>query len=216
MLKKLAMTVNLIGCLTLVSWAHAADTCFNLSLNTDNNVAPSLLRPTFSAEECSTVQNTLKSSGRFPNIFTPQGTNLLPLCFVSNANDPYAVTNGVHAKIGSRAVTINSLSAWTNDFTPNLPDYPFYIYGSDNAVGVITQWIVRADDNGKILGKVFTTDTIVTNQLLTSGYAGEQDVVIGGTDKFSGVKGSIRIDAQVNQQGLPEIKGLTGKLCIPL
>ena len=216
MLKKIVLTANLIVGLTGFTATYAASTCFNVSL--DDSMGPSLLRPTFTQNECLRVQNALKSSGKFANIFTPQGNNLLltqlgtPLCFVSNQRDPYYVTNGIHAKLNARKVTIDSASIWVNLFKPNLP--AFGLIGDDNQAAVITQWnVIDYQTNNKI-GKGFTTDTLNTGTLSVDGSASELNVIIGGTDKLSDASGSIRVDSQLNAQGLVEITSLSGKLCI--
>ncbi len=235
MIKKILLTTPLLICLTGFHSANAATSCMDVSLDETN--APSLLRPTFTAEECISVQNRLRNSGKFPNIFTPNGNNLLlttteipvPLCFISNQNDPFYITSGIHAVLGSgnnaRKITINSSSIWTNQFQPNLP--AFGLLGADHQASVITQWIVVDNQSNKTIGKGYTADLLDTSlldpsiltteqlQTLPVGSASELNVVIGGTDKLSDASGSIRVDSQLNTSGFPAITKISGKLCTP-
>lgn len=216
MLKKVVLTANILTCLAGFTAANAATNCFSVSL--DDTMGPSLLRPTFTPEECGLVQSRLKASGKFPHIFTPQGNNLLytqlgtPLCFTSLRNDPYSVTTGIHAKLDARKVTIDSASVWVNAFSPNLPS--FGLVGDDNMAAVITQWNVTDVQTNKSIGKGFTADTLETGLLSVDGRASELNVVIGGTEKLAGASGSVRVDSQLNPYGFVEITRLSGKLCM--
>ncbi len=231
MLKKLLLSANLLTCLAGFNSANALTSCLDVTLDDVN--APSLLRPTFTPEECGLVQNRLHMSGRFPNVFTPQGNNLLltaletPLCFVSNQNDQFNITSGIHAVLSSgknsRKITINSSSIWTNQFQPNLP--AFGLFGTDKQASVITQWIVVDNQTNKTIGKGYTADLLDTSLLdpsilspeqlatLAVGSASELNVIIGGTDKLSGASGAIRVDSQLNTNGFPVITKISGKLC---
>lgn len=216
MLKKITLTANLLTCLTGLTAANAAP-CFSVSL--DDSMGPSLLRPAATPAECGLVQGRLKASGKFPAIFTPQGNNLLytqfgtPLCFISHRSDPYSVTTGIHAKLDTRKVTIDSASVWVNAFSPNLPS--FGLVGNDNLAAVITQWNVTDFQSNRTIGKGFTVDTVDTGLISVDGTASELNVVIGGTEKLAGVSGSVRVDTQLNPYGIAEITRISGKLCIP-
>lgn len=214
--KKLAVITNLIFCLASFTAAEAANKCLDLRL--DNSLEPNLLRPTFTPEECALVQTRLQSSGKFPDIFTPQGNNLLlsglgtPLCFISNRQDPYYITSGIHATLGNRKIIIDSASIWTNQFQPNLPE--FGIAGTDNQASVITQWIVSDSVTNKTIGKGYTADLLDTRSLAETGASSELNVVIAGTEKLAGASGSVRVNSQINAAGFPVITSISGKICI--
>jgi hypothetical protein len=230
-MNKLLLTANLLCCLTGFNTAHAMSSCLDVSLDDANG--PSLLRPTFTPQECDLVQSQLRTSGKFPNIFNRRANNLLltaletPLCFVSNQNDQFNITSGIHAVLSSgknsRKITINSSSIWTNQFQPNLP--AFGLFGHDKQASVITQWIVVDNQTNKTIGKGYTADLLDTSLLdpsilspeqlatLAVGSASELNVIIGGTDKLSGASGAIRVDSQLNTNGFPVITKISGKLC---
>ncbi|PPD30386.1 MAG: hypothetical protein CTY19_16050 [Methylomonas sp.] len=214
--KKLALIANLIIGLASFTTADAAKKCSELRL--DNSQEPNLLRPAFTPEECALVQTRLQSSGKFPDVFTPQGNNLLlnglgtPLCFISNRKDPYFITSGIHATMGNRKIIIDSASIWTNQFQPNLPEFGFA--GTDNQASVITQWVVSDDVTNKLIGKGYTTDILDTRSLAETGATSELNVIIAGTEKLVGASGSVRVNSQMNAAGFPVITGISGKICI--
>ncbi len=200
MLKKFVLAATLTNCLTAASWANADNNCMDVSL--DPARESGLLRPT-TLDECNAVWDTLNASQKFPHIFRPEQTNLYPgLCYVSTGN-------GIAAKLGSRAVNVKSVSAWTTDFVPIL------IGGNDVVASVITQWTVFNVKNSK-LGKVFTSDAIDLSS------SSELDVMVGGSDQFENAKGAVRIDSTPVPnplgEGLPpliKVTGIKGKLCLP-
>lgn len=199
MMNKTAFTISLLSCLAGPSLVNADTQCRNASLDPARESA--LLRPT-TLDECNSVWDSLESSRKFPHIFAQNQTHLYPgLCYVS-------MDNGIAAKLGNQPVTISSASAWTTEF------FPILIGGPDTMATVITQWKVT-NDRGRLLGKVYTADAVDINA------SSEYNVVVGGSHRFSGAKGAIRIDSEpvpnpygANLPPLIKITNISGTLCV--
>lgn len=201
MIKKTAFSIGLLSCLAGPALVNADTKCMDISLDPERESG--LLRPT-SLDECNAVWDALESSQNFPHIFTTGQPYLHPgLCYVSTGN-------GIAAKLGSTAINVSSVSAWTLEFQPIIiPD------GKDTMATVISQWSVTTSRN-KPLGKVFSSDTI---DLISSS---EFDVFTGGSDKFENAKGAVRIDSElldnplgVQYPPLVKITNISGKVCLP-
>jgi hypothetical protein len=147
------------------------------------------------------VWKTLQASGRFPDVFYPSGKTTR-IC--------YASFGPASALIGQHRVTIAStLSGWTTDFDPRL------FGGRDNLGTVVTQLAI-VDEWGNYSGKLFTRDTIDLSQIVTTGSAPEEDVIVGGTNDLGGAKGTYRVDATPNDPYAMSVSltNLHGTLCV--
>jgi hypothetical protein len=148
--------------------------------------------------DCSAVVTTLSASKQFPDILAGAHPKTLGLCFASNGAIPIT--------IGDQTVNISTVSAWTNQFLP-LP------LGGDTLAGVITAWTVTDFYSKKMLGHIFTRDT------LDIVHSTEQDIVIGGSNKYDGAKGALRLDSEsIIVNGVAtgaQINAISGEICLP-
>lgn len=206
MIKKIAVTANLIGCLAGLSLANAADVCFNIGGNTGQ----------LTVGNCATVWHALKSSRKFPTIFSRQTPELYPgICFVSG-------NGGISATLGGMNVTVSTASAWTKEFSPYFP--PF-LNGPDNIGSVISKWTIKDTNRNRKLGDIYTVDTVDTSAFNPGVFnpgvddtieLNELDVIVSGSNKLSGAKGSIRVNSHIDlNTGLVNITEVKGKLCLP-
>ena len=152
--------------------------------------------------ECKQVLPKLQASGMFPDVFAGAG-KALGLC--------YASTGPAAASIGNFPVTIAStLSAWSHDFVPVL------FGGTDNLGTVVTELTIT-DVRGRFPAQLFTRDTIDLSQILTTGTASEEDVIVGGSEYLFAAKGTYRLaSAPANPPSVAVINltGLTGVICL--
>lgn len=200
MFKKIAITTNLIACLASFSLANAADIC--MEVKTENTAADISPIGQLEIADCKDIWTTLKASHKFPGIFWQTPPKLLDLCYVSSPES-------IRAKLGSTDVLVTSKSAWTSDLIPNPA-------GGDFLANIISEWTIRNSINNSVIGKIYSMETLdVVN-------AKELSVIISGSGKLSGAKGSIRIhstpleiDPLTQTVTLLEINHLSGNLCIP-
>jgi hypothetical protein len=206
MIKKIAMTASLITCLAGSSLANATDVCLNINGNAGQLMFG----------DCISVWNTLSTSGKFPTIFSKQPPALHPgLCFVTGPG-------GIPATLGSTTVSVSAASAWTTEFSPYLP--PF-VNGPDNLGSVISKLTIKDVNRNRILGDIYTVDSVDTSAFNPSVFdpsvdstidLNEQDVVISGNNKLAGAKGSVRINSSLDlTTGLVTVTEIKGRLCIP-
>jgi len=149
---------------------------------------------------CGQVLPQLQASGQFPDVFAGAG-KVLGLC--------YAATGPAPAQIGNIPVTItNTLSAWTTDFNPIL------VGGPDHLGTVVTQ-VTVSGSHGLLSAHYYTRDTIDLSQILTTGTAAEEDVIVGGDSLLFGAKGTYRVASQpVNgNPALVDLNNLAGLIC---
>jgi len=191
MQKRLLSLISALGLLlgTVPLLAHA--TCNTITART----------LTLVAVDCTVgkVWTTLQASGQFPDVFFPSGKTM-PICYASSGPAP--------ASIGQHQITITStLSGWTTDFFPDL------FGGQDNLGTVVTQLAI-VDQTGSYTGKLFTRDAIDLSQITITGFASEEDVIVGGTNNFGGAKGTYRVDSKANQDAsMVMLTNLNGVLC---
>lgn len=171
--------------------------------------------------DCTSVWGLLKNSGKFTDLKFPSNSSSTSdfypgFCYVSNRDIPAKLITTSGQSI---PVNVESYSAWTSEFKPSLlQNYGYPMTFVDNMATVITEWVVKNNKN-KILGTVFTRDSVDLN------LGSEQDIIVAGAGYFVGAKGAVRVntspeimpDAQGNPvaTGNLNITGIYGKMCLP-
>lgn len=200
MIKKTAFIANLIACLVGFSLANAADFCVKISGDAGQ------LKLVENPIDCTNIEKELAASKKFPGIFSdPKDPKLLHICYVSSSDQgrrglPVTVNNAINMEIMSK-------SAWTTDFNP--------FYG-DTLVTIITEMAFWDPVKERVIGKTYAIET------LNPVSAQEFSVIIGGSEKLSGAKGSISISSTpgpiTSDTSLPEyieINKISGIICLP-
>lgn len=200
MIKKTASIANLITCLVGFSLANAADFCVKISGDAGQ------LKLVENQIDCTNIEKELAASKKFPGIFSDQNNpKLLHICYVSNSEQghrgiPITVNDAMNMEIISK-------SAWTTDFNP---------FNGDTLTTVITEMAFWDPVKERVIGKTYAIET------LNPVSAQEFSVIIGGSEKLSGAKGSISITSTPGpiNSGIPlpdyiDINKISGMICLP-
>lgn len=140
------------------------------------------------------VLGSLSGSNLYPEIFSSTPARILGICFLSDAP--------ISAAIGTTQVKASTGSAYTSEIVP----------GAGGLATVATEWAISDAHTNKILGSVYTHDTIN----LSTGV--ELDVIVGGSGLYKGAHGAFTV------QSIPvppydgtafQVASITGPICFP-
>lgn len=185
--KKLAFATQVIAAFATAPIALADNVCAPISGSNSGSLE---------VTDCMNIVPALAKSGQFPSIFSSRPVQLLGLCYTSSAD-------GIQAKIGNREIVVKAATAFTNTFLPSL------LGGEDNLGNVIGKWTITDVQSDSVVGSLFTMDTID----MTSGI--ELDVILDGTGRLAGARGSVKIKSYPSGPNSVAIAEISGTLCVP-
>lgn len=206
-IKTLASLALLSGLLSATA-IQAADNCATIKGGAEIN-QPSAGVLVFG--NCIDTWSKLGTSGRFPDIFASTPAKLIPgLCFVSSdPTAPSPISPGfIAAQLNNTPVNVSTASAWTTEFLPAA-----FGLGNDNMGTVLSQWVVR-DSKYRLLGTLYTRDAIDLQS------SSEYDAIVGGSGKFQGARGAVRVDSHIVPSSTGQIEqvvidNINGTVCVP-